>query len=70
MKNSFYNVQFQKMYYLLKASAKQNVIVVVLQVQIILLISWTLLRRIVLYCIVYTCTQVFTVILKGLPERF
>ena len=25
---------------------------------------------IVLYCIVYTCTQVFTVILKGLPGRF
>ena len=24
----------------------------------------------VLYCIVYTCTQVFTVILKGLPGRF
>ena len=22
------------------------------------------------YCIVYTCTQVFTVILKGLPGRF
>ena len=31
MKNSIYNVEFQKMYYLLKASAKQSVTVVVLQ---------------------------------------
>ena len=31
MKNSFYNVEFQKIYNLLKASAKQNVTVVVIQ---------------------------------------